>query len=312
MAIVMKDEILLESGTNEMQIMQFSIDGVLYGINVAKVQQIMISAPVKFIPHTHEAVEGIFKPRDEVITVINLPKYLGCENFEPKPDDLFILTGFNKMTVAFRIHTVVGISTVSWRDIHKPDNTISSGNEGVATGIAQCGDDLVTILDFERIVAEISPSTSIKVSEIEEMGERNRNDKPIVVAEDSILLSHMIQECLSKAGYTNLRMFPNGYDLWNYLSHAKKEGDLDEKAALIVTDIEMPQMDGHRLTKLVKNDPEMKHIPLIIFSSLINEEMRIKGKELGADEQMSKPEIGKLVHVMDVLLAKSGEERQAV
>ena len=97
MAIVMNDDILLESGTNEMQIMQFSIDGVLYGINVAKVQQIMISEPVKFMPHTHEAVEGIFKPREEVITVINLPKYLGVDNYEPKPDDLFILTGFNKM-----------------------------------------------------------------------------------------------------------------------------------------------------------------------------------------------------------------------
>ena len=252
MAIVMNDEILLESGTNEMQIMEFSIDGVLYGINVAKVQQIMISEPVKFMPHTHEAVEGIFKPREEVITVINLPKYLGVDDCEPKPADLFILTGFNKMTVAFRIHTVEGISTVSWKDIKKPDNTINGGNDGVATGIAQCGKDLVTILDFERIVAEISPSTSIKVSEIEQMGERQRNEAPILVAEDSILLSHMIQECLNKAGYTNLHMFPNGYDLWNYLSQAKKDGDLDGQAALIVTDIEMPQMDGHRLTKLVK------------------------------------------------------------
>ena len=311
MAIVMNDEILLESGTNEMQIMEFSIDGVLYGINVAKVQQIMISAPVKFMPHTHEAVEGIFKPREELITVINLPKYLGVDDCEPKPADLFILTGFNKMTVAFRIHTVEGISTVSWKDIKKPDNTINGGNDGVATGIAQCGKDLVTILDFERIVAEISPSTSIKVSEIEQMGERQRNEAPILVAEDSILLSHMIQECLNKAGYTNLHMFPNGYDLWNYLSQAKKDGDLDGQAALIVTDIEMPQMDGHRLTKLVKSDPEMKHIPLIIFSSLINEEMRIKGKELGADEQMSKPEIGKLVHVMDILLEKKREAQAA-
>ena len=309
MAIVMNDEILLESGTNEMQIMEFSIDGVLYGINVAKVQQIMISEPVKFMPHTHEAVEGIFKPREEVITVINLPKYLGVDDCEPKPADLFILTGFNKMTVAFRIHTVEGISTVSWKDIKKPDNTINGGNDGVATGIAQCGKDLVTILDFERIVAEISPSTSIKVSE--QMGERQRNEAPILVAEDSILLSHMIQECLNKAGYTNLHMFPNGYDLWNYLSQAKKDGDLDGQAALIVTDIEMPQMDGHRLTKLVKNDPDMKHIPLIIFSSLINEEMRIKGKELGADEQMSKPEIGKLVHVMDILLEKKKEAQAA-
>ncbi|WP_322172832.1 chemotaxis protein [Acutalibacter caecimuris] len=311
MAIV-KDEILLESGTNEIQILRFTIDGVLYGINVAKVRQITISEPVKFMPHTHEAVEGIFKPRDEVITVINLPRFLDCPNYEPKQKDMFILTGFNKMTVAFRVHTVEGLSRISWRDIQKPDNTVNGGNDGVATGIAQCGDELVTILDFERIVAEIAPETSIKISEIDALGHRERNDKPIAIAEDSILLSHMIKESLTKAGYVNLKMFPNGHDLWAYLNACKKEGVLDESVALIVTDIEMPQMDGHRLTKLVKDDPDMKHLPLIIFSSLISEEMRIKGKQLGADEQLSKPEIGRLVNVMDALLtrtevAKSGK-----
>ena len=85
----------------------------------------------------------------------------------------------------------------------------------------------------------------------------------------------------------------------------KQRHRIDEEAALIITDIEMPQMDGHRLTKLVKDDLELKRIPLIIFSSLITEEMRIKGKELGANEQMSKPEIGHLVSVMDNLLARS-------
>ncbi|RKJ42115.1 chemotaxis signal transduction protein CheV [Acutalibacter sp. 1XD8-33] len=310
---IMRDEILLESGTNEIQILEFTIDGVLYGINVAKVRQITISEPVKFMPHTHEAVEGIFKPRDEVITVINLPRFLGSANYEPKEKDMFVLTGFNKMTVAFRVHTVEALSRISWKGIQKPDTTINGGNDGVATGIAQCGDDLVTILDFERIVAEIAPETSIKISEIDALGPRERNNRPIVIAEDSILLSHMIKESLTKAGYTNLRMFPNGHDLWIFLSACKKENTLDENAALIVTDIEMPQMDGHRLTKLVKDDPEMKHIPLIIFSSLISEEMRIKGKELGADEQMSKPEIGRLVNVMDALLVKKEEKaKQAV
>ncbi len=306
---IVRDEILLESGTNEIQILKFTIDNVLYGINVAKVRQITISEPVKFMPHTHAAVEGIFKPRDEVITVINLPRFLDCPNYEPKQKDMFILTGFNKMTVAFRVHTVEGLSLISWKDIQKPDSTISGGNDGVATGIAQCGEELVTILDFERIVAEIAPETSIKISEIDEMGHRERNNRPVVIAEDSILLSHMIKESLTKAGYTNLQMFPNGHDLWVYLSDCKKEGTLDEKVALIVTDIEMPQMDGHRLTKLVKDDPDMKHIPLIIFSSLISEEMRIKGKQLGADEQMSKPEIGRLVHVMDTLLERSETEK---
>ena len=294
--------ILLESGTNEIEVMKFTIGGNLYGINVAKVREIMMAAPVKSMPHAHPAVEGIFKPRDIVITVVDLPTYLGAES--PKNEkDIFIITNFNKMYIAFRVHTVVGISRISWTDIHKPDKTVSGGSEGVATGIAQCGNDLVTILDFERIVAEIAPETTIQMDEIEQMGPRSRSEEPIWIAEDSILLSKMIEDCLHKAGYANLRMFPNGRELWEALNELPEEEKLFGQVALIITDIEMPQMDGHRLTKLVKSSTRFQPVPLIIFSSLISEEMRIKGRQLGADEQMSKPEIGHLVDVMDHLLS---------
>ena len=172
----------------------------------------------------------------------------------------------------------------------------------MATGIAQCDGDLVTILDFERIVAEIAPETSIQISEVENLGPRDRNEKPIWVAEDSILLSKMIGDSLRKANYINLRMFPNGRELWDALTALPEGEALEKDVALIITDIEMPQMDGHRLTKLVKDTPRFKSIPLIIFSSLISEEMRIKGRQLGADEQLTKPEIGHLVDVMDLSL----------
>lgn len=306
-----KRGILLESGTNEIEVMEFTINESLYGINVAKVKEILVSQPVKHMPHAHPAVEGIFKPRDKVITVVDLPTYLLGEVGEKKSKDLFIITNFNKMNIAFRVHTVVGISRISWKSIQKPDKTVAGGNEGIATGIAQCGDDLVTILDFEKIVAEIAPETTIQMSEIDQLGERKRSDAVILVAEDSVLLSKMIEEALHKSGYVNTRMFPDGSKLWEFLNSLRGRDNLDDEAALIITDIEMPQMDGHRLTKLVKDDKDFKHLPLIIFSSLITEEMRRKGKELGADEQMSKPEIGKLVHVMDVLLEKRKEAKAA-
>ena len=297
-----KRGILLESGTNEIEVMEFTINESLYGINVAKVKEIMVSEPVKHMPHAHPAVEGIFKPRDLVITVVDLPKYLLSLDCEKGPKDLFIITNFNKMNIAFRVHTVVGISRISWTDISKPDKAVSGGNEGVATGIAQCGNDLVTILDFEKIVAEIAPETSIQLSEIDQLGERQRSDAAVLVAEDSILLSKMIEEALHKSGYVNTKMFHTGRDLWEYLVSIRREKDLDQRVSIIITDIEMPQMDGHRLTKLIKDDAQFKHLPVIIFSSLITEEMRRKGRELGADEQMSKPEIGHLVRVIDHLL----------
>ena len=302
-----KRGILLESGTNEIEVMEFTINDSLYGINVAKVKEILVSQPVKHMPHAHPAVEGIFKPRDKVITVVDLPNYLLGVSEEKREKDLFIVTNFNKINIAFRVHTVVGISRISWTSIQKPDKTVTGGDEGIATGIAQCGDDLVTILDFEKIVAEIAPETTIQMSEIERLGERQRSDAVILVAEDSVLLSKMIEEALHKSGYVNTRMFPDGSKLWEFLSGLRGDPKFDEKVALVITDIEMPQMDGHRLTKLIKDDKDFKHLPLIIFSSLITEEMRRKGKELGADEQMSKPEIGHLVQVIDHLLEQSQE-----
>lgn len=297
-------EILLESGTNEIEIMEFTIYDELYGINVAKVREIMMSDKVKPMPHSHESVEGIFKPRDRMLTVVDLPHYLTGRVTDPGDKDLFMVTNFNKMNIAFRVHTVVGIQRISWKDIQKPDKTLSRGEEGIATGIAQCDGQLVTIVDFEKIVAEIAPETSIQMSEIEAMGTRKRDEHSIIFAEDSILLANLVERALSKAGYVNVKKFNNGQEAWDYLSSIRNDNDLYNKASLIITDIEMPEMDGHRLTKLVKSDERLKQVPLIIFSSLIDPAMKIKGKQLGADEQLSKPEIGHLVDVMDALLER--------
>ena len=302
-----KEGILLESGTNEIEIMKFTIQGEFYGINVAKVKEIMMSEKVKVMPHAHPAVEGIFKPRDILITVIDLGLYLTDERLEHQSRDLFIVTNFNKMTVAFRVQSIEGISRISWRDIQKPDKTLSHGEEGVATGIAQCAGELVTILDFEKIVAEIAPETTIQLSEVDRMGDRPICSSPLVIAEDSILLQKMIDEALERAGFTNVKNFNNGQEAWDYLHSIQGDSDLYDKVNLIITDIEMPKMDGHRLTKLVKDDPRLKHLPVVIFSSLIDDQMRIKGEQLGADEQLTKPEIGNLVHVIDRLLERFEE-----
>ena len=303
-----KEGILLESGTNEIEIMKFTIQGEFYGINVAKVKEIMMAEKVKAMPHAHPAVEGIFKPRDTLITVIDLGFYLTNEYLEHKSRDLFIVTSFNKMTVAFRVQSIEGISRISWKDIQKPDKTLTHGDEGVATGIAQCAGELVTILDFEKIVAEIAPETTIQLSEVEQMGDRPICNKPLVIAEDSILLQKMIDDALERAGFTDVKNFNNGHEAWEYLKSIRNDSDLYDKVNLVITDIEMPEMDGHRLTKLVKDDPRLKVLPVVIFSSLIDDQMRIKGEQLGADEQLTKPEIGNLVHVIDKLLERFERE----
>lgn len=299
---VKQTEILLESGTNELEIMEFTISGELFGINVAKVREIMKISPVKKMQHTHDAIEGIFKPRGEVITVVDLAQYLGLPASENDERDIFIVANFNRLNFAFHVHSVVGIDRISWTQIEKPDPIIYGGEDGIATGIAQYQGRLITILDFEKIIAEISPETSIIVSDVDRLGPRTRNEKPILVAEDSMLLAKMIIESLHRAGYTNTIKFNNGKECWEYLTEAKEAEDtIENHVACLVSDIEMPQMDGHRLTKLIKSDSVLKAIPIVLFSSLISEEMRIKGKELGADDQISKPEIANLVTIIDRL-----------
>lgn len=295
-------KILLESGTNELEIMEFTISGESFGINIAKVLEIMRAQSVKKMPNSHDVVEGVFKQRDKIISVIDLGKYLNLPKSENTGNDIFIVTHFNKLNIAFHVETVVGIARVSWETIRKPDRVIYGGEEGVATGIAEYKDRLITILDFEKIVAEISPESSIQFESIERLGERKVNDKTILIVEDSTLLSKMIVECLHKAGYRNTVKVDNGKEAWDYLEEVKSSGDpIKDHVSCIVSDIEMPQMDGHRLTKLVKEDSILKEIPLILFSSLISEEIRIKGDSLGADEQITKPEIVNLVSIIDRL-----------
>ena len=296
-------KILLESGTNELEIMEFTVGGELFGINIAKIREIMRAQETKRMPISHNFVEGIFKQRGEVITVIDLAKCLNIERSENKSHDIFILTHFNKLNFAFRVESVVGIDRVSWEDIKKPDKVIYSGEDSVATAIAEYKDRLITILDFEKIIADISPETSITLDRLDELGDRVESQKKILVAEDSMMLSNLIIGFLHKSGYKNTVKFNNGKEAWNYLTEAKESGlPISNYVSCIVSDIEMPLMDGHRLTKLIKTDDELKHIPVILFSSLISDELRIKGQEVGADEQITKPEIVELVNIIDRLI----------
>lgn len=299
----MDTNILLESGTNELEVLEFTLGSNHYGINVAKIREILTYQPITPVPNAHPSIEGIFMPRDTMITVVNLKKCLGMAD-DMGNKGLFIITNFNKLNIAFHVDEVIGIHRVSWESIIKPDSTINTEENSASTGVIKMDNKLIIILDFEKIVTDISPETGLKVSDMEGITQRDRSDSPILLAEDSPLLSKLITDCLKKAGYTNLIVTMNGQEAWDKLNEFKAAGNVYDKVHCIITDIEMPLMDGHRLTKLAKSDDVLKKIPLIIFSSLINDEIRRKGEQLGADAQLTKPEIGNLVAAIDELIDK--------
>lgn len=298
----MESNILMESGTNELEVLEFMIGNNHYGINVAKIKEIVPFSIVTPVPNAHSSVEGIFMPRDLLITVIDLSKVMNVPPSDNKSQDMFVITNFNKLNVAFHVHKVVGIHRVSWGDIITPDTTISSSDNGIATGIVKVNSQLIVILDFEKIVSDISPETGLKVSDITKLEGRFRNTSPIIIAEDSPLLSKLIADSLHRAGYTNITLCKNGQEAWEALTNIKHNGNISKNVKCVITDLEMPLMDGHRLTKLIKTDEKLKDIPVVIFSSLINEQMKAKGVSVGADVQLSKPEIGMLVDEIDKLL----------
>ena len=304
---IVDTNILLETGTNELEILEFVISGNSYGINVAKITELMQIQEVQEMPLAHPCVEGIFQPRNEVYTIVDLAKYLGLGESDNPEKDIFIITNFNQMNIAFHVHAVESIFRISWNDIEKPDSIIYGGDEGVVTGIAKVNERIISILDFEKITFDISPETGIDLNTVKAYTGTDREHVPVVVAEDSALLRKMLTEALHTSGYNNLSVLNNGEEAWEHIKSFKASGNVLDKVSCLITDIEMPRMDGHRLTKLVKSDPDLMGIPVIIFSSLIDENMQKKGVEVGADAQLSKPEIANLVGLVDVLVNKAKE-----
>lgn len=284
-------EILLEAGTNELELLIFTVGDQKFGVNIAKVLEIMQYQPVTKIPASNPAFEGVFTPRDKVISVVNLHTMLKREK-PTNTDGLFLVCHFNKMDTAFLVTSVQGIKRISWEAIEKPPEIASSEATALTTGIATVDKDIILILDFERIVSEMNPAAVLDTDGIESINDVGAAEKHIVVAEDSTFLNTMIVKALGSAGYTKVSHFKNGKEAWEFISTLP---DASSVIACVVTDIEMPKMDGHHLCKAIKSDDRLKKIPVYLFSSLINEQMIKKGESVGADAQFSKPQINALI-----------------
>ncbi|UOQ43229.1 chemotaxis protein [Halobacillus salinarum] len=295
-----KDQgILLESGTNELEIVEFSVAENRFGINVIKVKEILNPVPVTKIPHSHPSVEGIIEIRGEVVPVVDVAHALGFPASKNQDQDKFILTEFNQTKIVFHVHTVTQIHRITWEQIEKPSH-MYQGLETQITGVIKKEQEMLLLLDFEKIVADIHPESSLNTEAIHQLGERERSEKQILIAEDSGLLRNLLKQTLEEAGYHKLVIVEDGRAAYDRLLQLAEEGKaVEEEFQLVITDIEMPQMDGHHLTKMIKTHQKLKQLPVIIFSSLITNDLKHKGDGVGADAQISKPEITELVEMMD-------------
>jgi two-component system chemotaxis response regulator CheV len=302
-----KSNILLESGTNELEIVEFAVGDNVYGINVAKVREIIrFPDSVVDVPESHPSLEGIANIRGQVIPLINLKKHLGKPGDLDKSTSYIIISEFNQTMVGFCVTSVARIHRLSWKQIESPTGMVSS-EEGVVVAIVKFDDRMILLLDFEKITADINPESGMtknagNITDVEST-DVDRSSKTIFVVEDSNYIKKIIVNNLEKAGY-GVCTATDGQEAWDRLNSiisAENFRKIENHFNIIISDIEMPQMDGLHLIKNIKNNEKLKHLPCVVFSSLISEEMAVKCKSVGADAQISKPELARLVDLIDSL-----------
>ena len=295
-------DILLESGTGEVEVIEFRANDVNYAINVIKVKEIidMPASGVTKMPESKKEIAGLILCRDEILPVIDL-KYILNREKSSELGQRLIVCEFNKVKVAFNIDDIIGVHRIKWSEIRKPNNMF---DESLAVGNIVLNGKIIVMLDFEKIVTDISPKSGISEDRLVSVEYKDRSDLKLVLADDSPLIRKLLKETLTKAGFTNMKIFDDGEQALDYLEGLKKDlgKSFVKEVQLLITDIEMPQMDGLTLTRKVKEDEVLKRLPVIIFSSLITDDLRHKGESVGADAQLSKPEIEELIGVVDQLL----------
>ncbi len=304
-----KTEILLESGTNELELVEFYIDEILedgekpyrghYGVNIAKVLEIIRIPEITQMPDSpHPCVLGAFNLRGRIIPLIDLSIWLKKKVVHNHNDSRVIVTEFNNAKTAFLVSGVNRIHRLSWKDVEPPGNAVSAVVSQSITGVVNFPDHLLLVLDMEKVLADLSPSTTLQMKDSDFNELDSLKGCKAVIADDSPSIKKLIDANLQKAGF-DVNSSVNGEEAWNKLLAYKEKALAEDRPIfdfvdIIISDIEMPVMDGHNLTKRIKEDKVLKDVPVILFSSLISNEQRHRGEKVGADAQITKPEMSML------------------
>ena len=296
----MAQEILLETGTNEFEILEFFIttkqenqkitENNFFGINVAKVVEVIENPGLEITyDNVNPCFMGVISLRGSILPILDLSKWLKIPRKKSK-NEIIIVTEFSKQTAGFLVSGVVEIHRLDWTQVESPDKLVASSKENCVVGIVQTEQKIIQLLDLEYMISDL---TGINI-EVKPGSFISENKFRALIADDSKLIREMLKMSLEEANF-EVREFTNGLDCWNFLSQiaADLQNDSDSKYTgydIVITDIEMPQMDGFTLTKKIKQHAVLKNTPVLLYSSIITEELYHKGQSVGADEQMSKPD----------------------
>lgn len=312
--------ILLETGTNELEILEFHIDGTAgdgqpterhsFGVNVAKVMEVIESPQLEPQPGAaHPSFRGLIPLRRHILPVIDLAVWLGIAK-NAAPLDNVIVTEFSKTITGFIVSGVTGIHRVGWPEVIPPDGFVPKVGIQAVIGLVEREGHFIQLLDLETIIADLSPDEADFSAPPQVMAPR---EIKALVADDSATIRLMIRKALERSGIAPA-IVGNGQEALNALreisSRAKAENrPVSDFLDILISDIEMPLMDGFTLTKHLKSDPALREIPVVLYSSIITDELRHKGESVGADLQIAKPDLERLPEVAVRLVAESDAKR---
>ncbi len=308
--------ILLETGTNELEILEFFIDSQgegekpperhFFGVNVAKVMEVIESPELEPQPGAaHPSFRGLIPLRRHILPVIDLAVWLNIDK-AASPCENVIITEFSKTVTGFVVSGVTGIHRVGWPEVIPPDGYMPKTGVQAIIGLVEREGHFIQLLDLETIIADLSPA---EIDFDAPPSTVAPNEIKALVADDSATIRLMLQKTLERSGITPT-ITSNGQEALDSLramaDRAKAEDrPLSDFVDILISDIEMPLMDGFTLTKFVKTHPILRTLPVVLYSSIITDELRHKGESVGADLQIAKPDLERLPEVAVRLVSET-------
>jgi len=293
-------EVLLETGTNELEIIEFFVNeetdkGVethYFGVNVAKVLEI-VEAPAGLEGSeaaVHPSFLGTIPLRDLILPVVDLSVWLDFDRAKDV-NETIIVTEFNAMITGFLVSGVTQIHRVNWKDVEPPSRYFSGMDTNCITGTVKIRDRFVLMLDMEQVLADLDESGDTRANLSDVVSEERYR---ALVVDDSTSVRALLQTNFTNANFEVI-VVGDGAEAWAKLLDIKARAQKEGKSPLdyldaVVSDVEMPQMDGYTLTRRIKEDSVLKVLPVTLFSSLISDGVLHKGKAVMADAQVTKPE----------------------
>ncbi|MEG0007243.1 chemotaxis protein CheV [Aeromonas lusitana] len=274
-------------GQNRLELLLFRLNGrQRFGINVFKVREVLQCPPLTVMPKLNPCIRGVAHIRGQTISVIDLSMAMGKRPIQDISKCFIIISEYNRSIQGFLVHSVERIINMNWESILPPPK--GAGRINYMTAVTEVDGELVEILDVERILNEISPvSTEVSAELVEASVERNPHGRPVLVADDSSVARKQVQRALEAIGVQCV-LAKDGREALNMLLEMAKLGPIKDQIALVISDIEMPEMDGYTFTAEIRNNPALKDLHVILHTSLSGVFNQAMVQKVGANNFIAK------------------------